>query len=736
MTTAMTYKPGDVVLNEWGLPIEITDVAEDYYIGKGGIEWVVNDDGVLKVYHPPASVANGNGANSAAATVNMLKAAHWYAAHGWHVIPLHEPLFDADGNCAGCTCEEWRRQNGTPDYVCPTPGKHPRIRDWEGRATTDKTQIGKWWGAWPSANIGIAAGPSGLVVVDKDTYHAPENEGYLTIANTETVTSLTGGGGEHLIYRHPADGPQIRNDDKALPAWVNIRAHGGLFVAPPSLHMSGNRYEWEVGYGPHEMEPAELPPSLRELLQASDGRKRAAPIPERIADGGRNTTLTSLAGSMRRRGLDAAVIESALLTVNTEQCDPPLSPDEVKAIAKSVSRYAPSPNGKVANSAGATATQSGPATVLKSEFYIETLHSLGYSFKLNELDDTVEVNGKPISDVLRAKIFSQMADRGFKGMERVEHVYTGHAYDNRYHPIKDYLTGLKWDGRPHVTAFLDHLTFAENEKTAKKFFVRWMLGAVGKVNNHDQNFMLVLDGEQGIGKSRLARWLCPLPEYFIEGAIQTDDKDSYLRLIRHWIWEVAELQATTRKADREALKNFITTEWVTVRKPFGRHDLKKPACASMIGTINESGSGFLDDRTGNRRFAVVNLKNIDWGYAQAIDVNQLWAEVMVAYLSGERGALSPDEQREQTKINMGYGSLSTVEEFLWASYKIDTDNEIWHPAYEILKVLELNGLTGNQRANLMELGQILKAKESEGVTKGRPKIEGVKTTSYKGLKLG
>ena len=46
----------------------------------------------------------------------------------------------------------------------------------------------------------------------------------------------------------------------------------------------------------------------------------------------------------------------------------------------------------------------------------------------------------------------------------------------------------------------------------------------------------------------------------------------------------------------------------------------------------------------------------------------------------------------------------------------------------------MNGLTGNQRANLMELGQILKVKESEGVTKGRPKIDGVKTTSYKGLR--
>ena len=801
--TASDYKIGDVALNEWGLPIEIVDIGDGYYIGAGGIEWTVNGDGRLTPYHPPAASANGNGANSAAAnprfkpgdsvnvviqgqlhnadgpatvtavydnggaygytvrgvfpdndgnlferdytttedslTLDMLTAALWYARSNWHVIPLHEPLFDAGGRCSGCTCEAWQRQNGKPAYVCPTPGKHPRIRDWDNKASTDPAQVRQWWQRWPTANIGIAAGPSNLVVVDKDTYQEVAGDGILTIADSETVTSLTGGGGEHLIYRHPESGPPLRNDDKALPTWVNIRAHGGQFVAPPSLHKSGHRYEWETGYGPHEMEPSPLPDALRVLLQPGDGqadngqRRRATPIPEQIAAGGRNNTLTSLAGSMRRRGLGVAVIEAALLQVNAEQCDPPLPDDEVKAIAASVAQYAPSPNGKAANSAGATNAQSGPATVLKSDFYIETLHGLGYSFKLNELDDTVEVNGKPISDVLRAKIFSQMADRGFKGMERVEHVYTGHAYDNRYHPIKDYLNGLKWDGRPHVTEFLEHLTFAENEKAGKKFFVRWMLGTVGKVINHDQNFMLVLDGRQDIGKSSLVRWLCPLPDYFIEGAIVPDDKDSTLRLIRHWIWEVGELQSTTRKADREALKNFITMSWATVRRPFGRHDLKKPACASMIGTVNESGSGFLDDRTGNRRFAVVNIKHIDWGYTR-LDVNQIWAEIMDAYLNGERGMLSPDEKREQSLINSGYGSLSTVEEYLWEFFEVDPVNENWRPVRDILTTLEVNGLTGNQRANMMELGQILKAKETEGVTKGRPKIDGVKTTSYKGLK--
>ena len=286
------------------------------------------------------------------AVVNMAKAALWYARHGWPVMPLHEPLFDAvdsHGKPTHCTCEEWARYVGNerrppnPEYVCgKDTGKHPRIRDWENQATTDEAQIRKWWRAWPSANIGIAAGRAGLVVVDKDTYHAAAEGGALSLADTETVTSLTGGGGEHLIYRHPQDGPRISNADSSLPEWVNIRAHGGLFVAPPSLHMSGNPYEWEPAYGPHEMEPADLPPALRELLQpAAGGRRRAAPLPERIAEGGRNNALTSLGGSLRRRGIGGAAIQASLLAVNDEQCDPPLPAAEVEAIAKSVARYAP-----------------------------------------------------------------------------------------------------------------------------------------------------------------------------------------------------------------------------------------------------------------------------------------------------------------------------------------------------------------------------------------------------------
>lgn len=281
----------------------------------------------------------------------MLNAALKYAEIGWYVIPLHEPLFDAvdsHGKTARCTCEEWRRYTGSrhtppdPNYECKHPGKHPRPGNWENRATLDEGQLRRWWRAWPSANIGIAAGPSGLVAIDIDTYK--EAAGPLAAADAETVTNLTGGGGQHLIYAHPEDGPKINNSDSSLPEWVNIRAHGGQFVAPPSLHPSGNRYEWEADYSPLQHAVAPLPIPLRTLLQPGRGKgKRAAAVSEKIAAGKRNNTLTSIAGSMRRRGVTEEAIQAALLVTNEAQCEPPLPVSEVEAIAKSVAKYSPAP---------------------------------------------------------------------------------------------------------------------------------------------------------------------------------------------------------------------------------------------------------------------------------------------------------------------------------------------------------------------------------------------------------
>ena len=206
--------------------------------------------------------------------VNMKKAALWYARHGWYVVPLHEPLFE-NGRLVGCSCEEWKRANVDPDYVCRSAGKHPRMNDWENLSTVDLRQVEKWWSAWPNANIGIAAGKSGLIVLDSDLYKTaaplPNNQ-------AETVTNLSGGGGEHLVYAHPVDTEKLGNSKTGLPDYIDVRGWGGQFVAPPSLHPSGNRYEWEAGYGPHEISPAALPDDIKRVLVEASERSHVVAV--------------------------------------------------------------------------------------------------------------------------------------------------------------------------------------------------------------------------------------------------------------------------------------------------------------------------------------------------------------------------------------------------------------------------------------------------------------------------
>lgn len=172
-----------------------------------------------------------------------LQAAIWYARHGWHVLPLR----DRD--------------------------KIPRITDWETEATTDLHTIRNWWRKWPNANVGIAAGKSGLLVLDIDAYkehYAGSN--LIAPADEETITNLTGNDGSHLIYRMPEDA-FYGNGTGSLPDGIDIRGWGGQFVAPPSIHPNGNLYRWELNYGPHEIEPLPIPDNLRDLLDSYQARQ-------------------------------------------------------------------------------------------------------------------------------------------------------------------------------------------------------------------------------------------------------------------------------------------------------------------------------------------------------------------------------------------------------------------------------------------------------------------------------
>ena len=106
------------------------------------------------------------------------------------------------------------------------------------------------------------------------------------------------------------------------------------------------------------------------------------------------------------------------------------------------------------NSGGPTQNQ----VKVRSQVVIDTLAALGYSFRFNELTQTIEVNGRPIDDVTEAEIRTAMRDMDFKGMDAITDVYTTHAAQKSYHPIRDYFDSLQWDGRGHIAQLATHFT--------------------------------------------------------------------------------------------------------------------------------------------------------------------------------------------------------------------------------------------------------------------------------------
>ena len=147
------------------------------------------------------------------------------------------------------------------------------LNEWQKIATTDETIIREWYEKWPQAGIGIATGAaSNLVIIDIDVKDDGES-GLLKLEQRfgnlpKTITVKTGGGGRQLYYSYPSD-CEIRNKVRLLGIkGVDVRGEGGYVVAPPSLHPSGNRYEW----GTESETIAELPQHWRFALM-----KQASP---------------------------------------------------------------------------------------------------------------------------------------------------------------------------------------------------------------------------------------------------------------------------------------------------------------------------------------------------------------------------------------------------------------------------------------------------------------------------
>lgn len=351
------------------------------------------------------------------------------------------------------------------------------------------------------------------------------------------------------------------------------------------------------------------------------------------------------------------------------------------------------------------------------EYYRSILAHLGYQFRYNRCTQMIECNGKPLNDFIAAQIRSKARAAGIKAVSDVEDVYVAWAWENKYHPVQRYLENLKPDGADHIGNLCQY--FKDDKNVFEMFLRRWLIGACARAFIGTRNRVMILDGPQEIGKSSFVRWLGnPLSEYFSEGPILPDEKDCKLSLLSTWIWEISEWGNTARKADREALKAFLTTVKVQERAAYGRYKTEGQAMSSFMATTNNE-NGLLTDPTGNTRFMIARVDKIDWrGYTRNIDVDQIWAQAMSLYVGGEPWELDPVEFAMATDINLNYLTIDIVEETIKHLFEINPGGQEFLGSLEIMEFLK--GV-GNLKAGIeIDTRRMASALTRLGLEKPRP----------------
>ncbi|MFR8309783.1 MAG: VapE domain-containing protein [Negativibacillus sp.] len=216
------------------------------------------------------------------------------------------------------------------------------------------------------------------------------------------------------------------------------------------------------------------------------------------------------------------------------------------------------------------------------------------------------------------------------------------AHQNSYHPVRDYLNGLEWDGTERIRFCLRHFLGAAADTYTCEALKLFLLGAIHRAYRPGCKFevMLCLVGGQGAGKSTFFRLLAVRDEWFSDDLRRLDDDNVYRKLQGHWIIEMSEMIATANAKSIEEIKSFLSRQKEVYKIPYETHPADRPRQCVFGGTSNAL--DFLPlDRSGNRRFIPIQVcpeqaetHILEDEAASRAYINQVWAEAMKIYRSG------------------------------------------------------------------------------------------------------
>lgn len=278
--------------------------------------------------------------------------------------------------------------------------------------------------------------------------------------------------------------------------------------------------------------------------------------------------------------------------------------------------------------------------------FLKNRRELGRTIRWNELAQRADWNGEPLTDhhlidirlILEASQFEPSVGDLLPAVMR-------HARENAYHPVRDYLSGLKWDGTKRLDHWLQLCLGAADTPFNRTVGRKTLIAAVARAFSPGckVDTVLILEGEQGVAKSTAIATLFG-PDWTAESVNLFDQHNKMvMSMMGAWVVELAEFIAI-QKRDENMVKGMLSIRSDRVVLPYAKMASDHPRQCIFFGTINPSETGYLTDSTGNRRYWPVRVDKADLALITSRR-DQIWAEAMDAYQHNEAWWLESDEEK-------------------------------------------------------------------------------------------
>jgi len=270
--------------------------------------------------------------------------------------------------------------------------------------------------------------------------------------------------------------------------------------------------------------------------------------------------------------------------------------------------------------------------------------------RLNLMTQRVEIDGTPLPEEHVGRVRERVEDAPWGGFAPgKDHVFDAIrtvAGERRYHPVREYLEGLVWDGESRIDKVIERVLRVPDltiSPVMRAMVRKWFISAVARALNPGVkcDTALVLQGAQGLKKSTFFAILGGA--WFGDTEIRIGDKDGLQQIHANWITEWGELDRITNSRHAAEVKAFVARMRDDFRPPYGRNVETFERSCVIVGSVNPT--AFLNDPTGSRRFWVIRV-------VRTIDVtllrewkDQLWAEAVAAFRTGEIFYLDDEDER-------------------------------------------------------------------------------------------